>query len=101
MRSCIDFTVINSCKKSMKSAACGVVLIGITLAEMIEIGRAPDLQKALIENAQMLHKGIFISIRDIVKTRRGLELPVRLSRRVVELQKMPYGLSKLPPVQKV
>uniref|UniRef100_A0A7S2TF55 Protein-serine/threonine kinase n=1 Tax=Lotharella oceanica TaxID=641309 RepID=A0A7S2TF55_9EUKA len=43
------------------------------------------MQKALTQNAQMLHK----------------ELPVRLARRINELQKMPYGLSEMAPVQKV
>eukprot|EP00466_Bigelowiella_natans_P017117 jgi/Bigna1/91701/estExt_fgenesh1_pg.C_1140016 len=43
------------------------------------------MERSLIENAQMLHT----------------ELPVRLARRINELQKMPYGLSEFPPVRKV
>jgi len=52
---------------------------------MLAVGHAEDMEQSLLENAQMLHA----------------ELPVRLSRRIVELQKMPYGLSELPPVKKV
>jgi len=64
---------------------CEQPMRGITLAEMVAVGTSPDLQKALLENSRMLHH----------------ELPVRLSRRINELQKMPYGLSEMAPVRKV
>ncbi|GAB5358495.1 hypothetical protein AAMO2058_000463000 [Amorphochlora amoebiformis] len=57
---------------------------GITLSDMMSFGHASDQTQALLENAKMLHQ----------------ELPVRLSRRINELQKMPYGLSEYPPLQK-
>ncbi|KAJ3031816.1 UNVERIFIED_CONTAM: hypothetical protein HDU68_012322 [Siphonaria sp. JEL0065] len=51
---------------------------------MVEFGRAPS-QNTILRSAQFLHH----------------ELPIRLARRVVELENLPYNLSKMASVQKV
>ncbi|KAL1832643.1 hypothetical protein DCAR_0102664 [Daucus carota subsp. sativus] len=57
---------------------------GVSLRYMMEFGSKPTLRNLLI-SAQFLHK----------------ELPIRIARRAIELQKLPYGLSDKPAVLKV
>src|SRR5262245_25076207 len=56
----------------------------VTLQQLLEIGRNPS-REALLEEAQFLYQ----------------ELPVRLSHRVVELEKLPFGLAAMPSVRTV
>ncbi|KAI9339351.1 mitochondrial branched-chain alpha-ketoacid dehydrogenase kinase-domain-containing protein [Obelidium mucronatum] len=56
----------------------------VSLKQMVEFGRAPS-QNTILRSAQFLHH----------------ELPIRLARRVVELENLPYNLSKMQSVQKV
>jgi len=57
---------------------------GVTLKYMMEFGSKPTARNLLI-SAQFLHK----------------ELPIRIARRAVELENLPYGLSAKPAVLKV
>ncbi|KAJ8430882.1 hypothetical protein Cgig2_011345 [Carnegiea gigantea] len=57
---------------------------GITLKNMMEFGSKPTDRNLLIA-AQFLHK----------------ELPIRIGRRVIELENLPFGLSEKPAVLKV
>ncbi|KAK9725333.1 hypothetical protein RND81_05G137200 [Saponaria officinalis] len=57
---------------------------GVTLRYMMEFGSEPTDRNLLI-SAQFLHK----------------ELPIRIARRAIELQSLPYGLSLKPAVLKV
>lgn len=57
---------------------------GVSLRYMMEFGSTPSPKNLLI-SAQFLHK----------------ELPIRIARRVIELDRLPYGLSHSPPVMKV
>ncbi|KAJ1403017.1 Histidine kinase/HSP90-like ATPase [Sesbania bispinosa] len=57
---------------------------GVSLRNMMEFGSTPSPQNLLI-SAQFLHK----------------ELPIRIARRAIELDTLPYGLSHKPPVLKV
>ncbi|KAJ3292500.1 alpha-ketoacid dehydrogenase kinase [Rhizoclosmatium globosum] len=56
----------------------------VSLKQMVEFGRTPS-QNTILRSAQFLHH----------------ELPIRLARRVVELENLPYNLSKMQSVQKV
>jgi pyruvate dehydrogenase kinase 2/3/4 len=56
----------------------------VTLQQLLEIGRNPS-RDALLEEAKFLYQ----------------ELPVRLSHRVVELEKLPFGLAVMPSVRTV
>eukprot|EP00742_Colponemidia_sp_Colp-10_P005421 GILJ01005793.1.p1 GENE.GILJ01005793.1~~GILJ01005793.1.p1 ORF type:complete len:367 (+),score=30.31 GILJ01005793.1:93-1193(+) len=56
----------------------------VTLKQLLEFGQNVK-NDSLIQSAQFLHN----------------ELPVRLARRVVELDELPYGLSGMPQVQRV
>ncbi|CAI0626418.1 unnamed protein product [Linum tenue] len=57
---------------------------GVSLRYMMEFGSKPTLRNLLI-SAQFLHK----------------ELPIRIARRVMDLETLPYGLSNKPAVLKV
>ena len=57
---------------------------GVTLRYMMEFGSKPTDRNLLI-SAQFLHK----------------ELPIRIARRAIELESLPYGLSLKPAVLKV
>ncbi|KAL1211852.1 [Pyruvate dehydrogenase (acetyl-transferring)] kinase [Cardamine amara subsp. amara] len=57
---------------------------GVSLRYMMEFGSTPTERNLLI-SAQFLHK----------------ELPIRVARRAIELQTLPYGLSEKPAVLKV
>ncbi|GMH30724.1 hypothetical protein Nepgr_032567 [Nepenthes gracilis] len=57
---------------------------GVTLRYMMEFGSKPTDRNLLI-SAQFLHK----------------ELPIRIARRAIELESLPYGLSQKPAVLKV
>ncbi|KAL2922301.1 [Pyruvate dehydrogenase (acetyl-transferring)] kinase mitochondrial [Bienertia sinuspersici] len=57
---------------------------GVTLRYMMEFGSKPTDRNLLI-SAQFLHK----------------ELPIRIARRAIELETLPYGLSDKPAVLKV
>lgn len=57
---------------------------GVSLRYMMEFGSDPS-DKNLLISAQFLHK----------------ELPIRIARRALELQTLPYGLSHKPAVLKV
>jgi hypothetical protein len=55
-----------------------------TLQELLAVGPNPS-KEALLVSARFLHR----------------ELPIRLAKRVKELESLPYGLSQMPPVLKV
>ncbi|CAG7882142.1 unnamed protein product, partial [Brassica rapa] len=57
---------------------------GVSLRYMMEFGSTPTERNLLI-SAQFLHK----------------ELPIRIARRAIELETLPYGLSEKPAVLKV
>ncbi|KAF8387714.1 hypothetical protein HHK36_026368 [Tetracentron sinense] len=57
---------------------------GVSLRYMMEFGSMPT-EKNLLISAQFLHK----------------ELPIRIARRAIELESLPYGLSEKPAVLKV
>ncbi|KAI9123149.1 hypothetical protein K1719_006038 [Acacia pycnantha] len=57
---------------------------GVSLRYMMEFGSKPT-HKHLLISAQFLHK----------------ELPIRIARRAIELERLPYGLSEKPAVLKV
>ncbi|XP_024993861.1 pyruvate dehydrogenase (acetyl-transferring) kinase, mitochondrial [Cynara cardunculus var. scolymus] len=57
---------------------------GVSLRYMLDFGSVPS-DRNLIIAAQFLHK----------------ELPIRIARRAIELQSLPYGLSEKPAVLKV
>ncbi|XP_030539968.1 pyruvate dehydrogenase (acetyl-transferring) kinase, mitochondrial [Rhodamnia argentea] len=57
---------------------------GVSLKYMMEFGSRPSDRNLLI-SAQFLHK----------------ELPIRIARRAIELENLPYGLSEKPAVLKV
>jgi pyruvate dehydrogenase kinase 2/3/4 len=57
---------------------------GVSLRYMMEFGSEPSDRNLLI-SAQFLHK----------------ELPIRIARRAIELETLPYGLSEKPAVLKV
>ncbi|KAJ0249651.1 Pyruvate dehydrogenase [Hirschfeldia incana] len=57
---------------------------GVSLRYMMEFGSTPT-EKNLLISAQFLHK----------------ELPIRIARRAIELETLPYGLSEKPAVLKV
>lgn len=57
---------------------------GVSLRYMMEFGSKPTHRNLLI-SAQFLHK----------------ELPIRIARRALELENLPYGLSQKPAVLKV
>jgi hypothetical protein len=57
---------------------------GLTLRELLAVGPTPT-KDALLASARFLHR----------------ELPIRLAKRVKELESLPYGLSQMPPVLKV
>lgn len=57
---------------------------GVSLRYMMEFGSRPSHRNLLI-SAQFLHK----------------ELPIRIARRAIELEFLPYGLSHKPAVLKV
>lgn len=57
---------------------------GVSLRYMTEFGSKPT-QRNLLISAQFLHK----------------ELPIRIARRAVDLDTLPYGLSQKPAVLKV
>ncbi|KAJ4836007.1 hypothetical protein Tsubulata_033308 [Turnera subulata] len=57
---------------------------GVSLRYMMEFGSRPT-QRNLLISAQFLHK----------------ELPIRIARRAIELESLPYGLSHKPAVLKV
>ncbi|KAI9328752.1 mitochondrial branched-chain alpha-ketoacid dehydrogenase kinase-domain-containing protein [Zopfochytrium polystomum] len=56
----------------------------VSLRQMVEFGRTPSAA-TMLRATQFIHK----------------ELPVRLARRVVELENLPHGLSAVPSVVKV
>ncbi|KAG6498571.1 hypothetical protein ZIOFF_038291 [Zingiber officinale] len=56
---------------------------GVSLRYMMEFGARPD-QNNLLISAQFLHK----------------ELPIRIARRAIELESLPFGLSEKPAVLK-
>lgn len=58
--------------------------IGVSLKYMLDFGSNP-LERQFLLSAQFLHR----------------ELPVRLARRVAELENLPYGLSSKPQVVRV
>lgn len=62
----------------------GLKQTGVSLRYMMEFGSRPT-DKNLLISAQFLHK----------------ELPIRIARRVIELENLPYGLSEKPAVLKV
>lgn len=57
---------------------------GVSLRYMMEFGSRPT-EKNLLISAQFLHK----------------ELPIRIARRAMELENLPYGLSEKPAVSEV
>lgn len=57
---------------------------GVSLKYMMEFGSRPK-EKNLLISAQFLHK----------------ELPIRIARRVIGLENLPFGLSQKPAVLKV
>ncbi|KMS93405.1 hypothetical protein BVRB_031810, partial [Beta vulgaris subsp. vulgaris] len=57
----------------------------VTLRTMFDIGRVKSSSAALIQSALFLRE----------------ELPIRLAKRVLELENLPYGLSAMPSVKKV
>lgn len=62
----------------------GLKQTGVSLKYMMEFGSRPSERNLLI-SAQFLHK----------------ELPIRIARRAIELENLPYGLSEKPAVLKV
>ncbi|CAI9094389.1 OLC1v1030115C1 [Oldenlandia corymbosa var. corymbosa] len=62
----------------------GMMQTGVSLRYMMEFGSRPTPRNLLI-SAQFLHK----------------ELPIRIARRAIELDSLPYGLSNKPAVLKV
>ncbi|WOL10227.1 pyruvate dehydrogenase (acetyl-transferring) kinase, mitochondrial [Canna indica] len=62
----------------------GMKQTGVSLRYMMEFGARPT-QKNLLISAQFLHK----------------ELPIRIARRAIELESLPFGLSEKPAVLKV
>ncbi|KAF5184273.1 [Pyruvate dehydrogenase (acetyl-transferring)] kinase protein [Thalictrum thalictroides] len=62
----------------------GMKQTGVSLRYMMEFGAIPTERNLLI-SAQFLHK----------------ELPIRIARRAIELESLPYGLSEKPAVLKV
>ncbi|KAF8394737.1 hypothetical protein HHK36_020954 [Tetracentron sinense] len=62
----------------------GLKQTGVSLRYMMEFGSRPT-EKNLRISAQFLHK----------------ELPIRIARRAIELESLPYGLSEKPAVLKV
>ncbi|RWW51342.1 hypothetical protein BHE74_00042322 [Ensete ventricosum] len=62
----------------------GMKQTGVSLRYMMEFGARPT-QKNLLLSAQFLHK----------------ELPMRIARRAIELEALPFGLSDEPAVLKV
>lgn len=62
----------------------GMKQTGVSLRYMMEFGLRPTGRNLLI-SAQFLHK----------------ELPIRIARRAIELESLPYGLSHKPAVLKV
>jgi pyruvate dehydrogenase kinase 2/3/4 len=62
----------------------GMKQTGVSLRYMMEFGSRPT-QRNLLISAQFLHK----------------ELPIRIARRAIELQTLPYGLSQKPAILKV
>ncbi|KAL0433858.1 UNVERIFIED_CONTAM: [Pyruvate dehydrogenase (acetyl-transferring)] kinase, mitochondrial [Sesamum latifolium] len=63
---------------------CAMKQTGVSLRYMMEFGSRPTPRNLLI-SAQFLHK----------------ELPIRIARRAIELDSLPYGLSQKPAVLKV
>lgn len=57
---------------------------GVTIAQFLSVGPNPT-KEALLESAKFCYK----------------ELPIRLAKRVKELESLPYGLSQMEPVLKV
>ena len=57
---------------------------GVSLRYMMEFGSSPT-QRNLLLSAQFLHK----------------ELPIRIARRALELDSLPFGLSNKPAILKV
>ena len=57
---------------------------GLTLQQLLEVGVSPSPEQ-LLNSARFLHR----------------ELPIRLAKRVKELESLPYGLSQMKPVIKV
>lgn len=57
---------------------------GVSLRYMMEFGSKPT-EKNLLISAQFLHK----------------ELSIRIARRAIELESLPYGLSEKPAILKV
>jgi len=57
---------------------------GITLQQLLAVGPNPT-KEALLSSAVFLHR----------------ELPIRLAKRVKELESLPYGLSQMEPVLRV
>lgn len=57
---------------------------GVSLRYMMDFGSNPS-EKNLLLSAQFLHK----------------ELPIRIARRAIELESLPFGLSEKPAVLKV
>ena len=57
---------------------------GVSLRYMMEFGAKPTVRNLLI-SSQFLHK----------------ELPIRIARRAIELENLPFGLSQKPAVLKV
>lgn len=58
---------------------------GVSLRYMMEFGARPTEKNLLLISAQFLHK----------------ELPIRIARRAIELENLPFGLSEKPAVLKV
>ena len=57
---------------------------GVSLRYMMEFGARPT-ERTLLLAAQFLHK----------------ELPIRIARRALDLESLPFGLSNKPPILKV
>lgn len=62
----------------------GMKQTGVSLRYMMEFGSRPT-DRNLLLSAQFLHK----------------ELPIRIARRAIELESLPFGLSEKPAVLKV
>ncbi|MQM03748.1 hypothetical protein Taro_036538 [Colocasia esculenta] len=62
----------------------GMKQTGVNLRNMVEFGACPT-ERNLLLSAQFLHK----------------ELPIRIARRAIELDSLPFGLSQKPAVLKV
>uniref|UniRef100_A0A7N0UVK1 Protein-serine/threonine kinase n=1 Tax=Kalanchoe fedtschenkoi TaxID=63787 RepID=A0A7N0UVK1_KALFE len=62
----------------------GMKQTGVSLRYMMQFGANPT-EKSLLQSAQFLHK----------------ELAIRIARRAVELERLPYGLSEKPAVLQV